>query len=739
MRKRTVREMINEATTAAGMGGVEGFGWIGPLQGSNKTALYRRSLWPSGKDNKNTDGKGGSVVKTPPQGYVNEGQILEWFGETQKHKSPSYDGGKIVKIDSSCMSFPYCSQGAVDKPVKLIGETKESNCEAAWNYITEMSKHAGTTPEELAKKIREKYESSGEYLVSDGEIVDESEISILSESQLSEIDMGGFRLVKQPDGRYYPHFPKQSQMELSNSKPLNENVEQNGVQKVLDILQTKKSQIGTASSQIDELINMVNSPDVNMDPQEIESLSSMISDLSIDEMIIEPSKLDPIKSILISNGSANASVNDYETNQKDQYASQNMDDVESGVVSELGEQKAVGMKNEKGELKASVSISEMKTLMNALHGTKKDSFNECLMNEGYLSEACNDITEITSDDYLVSEMFKSLMANEACGDKMREMYLAHQNGNGQLREANDPCWDSYKQVGMKEKNGKEVPNCVPEKNVNEKQSSLKEGIHDMDITSTPVGQSTDTNRDDRYYRASISKSLLLKLGKEGSLNDVLTQFGFENYITDDPNTTVDNLNNDYIDGKIDITELTRFIFNKLYGTVLSEQHDLPMIDANIPKENAKNAEKENGEHLKDADNSQETQEEKVDNLRNQKLEDQPVVEKIKDIKKGASPADVDLDQPNPAWEERVELEMTTGDSRERDEKELGPKANVGHGKVFGDGEDVSGEREVEKLDNRAAIRNLNRMSGKPLYEQIEKMKNLFSVDKGHKSRHGRIR
>ena len=26
---------------------------------------------------------------------------------------------------------------------------------------------------------------------------------------------------------------------------------------------------------------------------------------------------------------------------------------------------------------------------------------------------------------------------------------------------NSPCWDGYKQVGMKMKNGKEVPNCVP--------------------------------------------------------------------------------------------------------------------------------------------------------------------------------------------------------------------------------------------------------------------------------------
>lgn len=27
----------------------------------------------------------------------------------------------------------------------------------------------------------------------------------------------------------------------------------------------------------------------------------------------------------------------------------------------------------------------------------------------------------------------------------------------------DPCWKGYEQIGMKEKNGKQVPNCVPKK------------------------------------------------------------------------------------------------------------------------------------------------------------------------------------------------------------------------------------------------------------------------------------
>ena len=41
------------------------------------------------------------------------------------------------------------------------------------------------------------------------------------------------------------------------------------------------------------------------------------------------------------------------------------------------------------------------------------------------------------------------------GKKKKEMKEAKNGGD------NDPCWDSHKQVGMKKKGGKMVPNCVP--------------------------------------------------------------------------------------------------------------------------------------------------------------------------------------------------------------------------------------------------------------------------------------
>tara|TARA_R110002110_G_scaffold53401_3_gene154285 strand:- start:20 stop:412 length:393 start_codon:yes stop_codon:yes gene_type:complete len=37
-----------------------------------------------------------------------------------------------------------------------------------------------------------------------------------------------------------------------------------------------------------------------------------------------------------------------------------------------------------------------------------------------------------------------------------------------IAEEADPCWDDYEMVGMKEKDGKEVPNCVPKIDEEEK-------------------------------------------------------------------------------------------------------------------------------------------------------------------------------------------------------------------------------------------------------------------------------
>ena len=55
----------------------------------------------------------------------------------------------------------------------------------------------------------------------------------------------------------------------------------------------------------------------------------------------------------------------------------------------------------------------------------------------------------------------------------RDKAIKKAMGKKQMKEAknggdNDPCWDSHKQVGMKKKGGKMVPNCVPKESFNVK-------------------------------------------------------------------------------------------------------------------------------------------------------------------------------------------------------------------------------------------------------------------------------
>jgi len=78
---------------------------------------------------------------------------------------------------------------------------------------------------------------------------------------------------------------------------------------------------------------------------------------------------------------------------------------------------------------------------------------------------------------------------------MSEKYTSLEHAIRNIVERkNDPCWDGYKQEGMKKKNGKNVPNCVPEETDNMTQAilegghTLEENIEQLDEFS--LGSST---------------------------------------------------------------------------------------------------------------------------------------------------------------------------------------------------------------------------------------------------------
>ena len=60
---------------------------------------------------------------------------------------------------------------------------------------------------------------------------------------------------------------------------------------------------------------------------------------------------------------------------------------------------------------------------------------------------------------------------DRCVEKVKEEDKKDSKKDKDFKEAakkkkKDPCWKDYEQVGMKNKNGKEVPNCVPKKKSN---------------------------------------------------------------------------------------------------------------------------------------------------------------------------------------------------------------------------------------------------------------------------------
>ena len=104
--------------------------------------------------------------------------------------------------------------------------------------------------------------------------------------------------------------------------------------------------------------------------------------------------------------------------------------------------------------------------------------------KGRIQQARKQLTELASmaesDDLIVWEkitqlakggMFMGLEQNleqirhgiEQLAAKRKQGGVASRGIDKNIGEDNDPCWKNYKQIGMKKKGGKSVPNCVPKK------------------------------------------------------------------------------------------------------------------------------------------------------------------------------------------------------------------------------------------------------------------------------------
>jgi len=153
---KTKEQVLEDAGAAGGFAGGTTISSVGgaievPLMGISKRKFNKR-LVP------------GNKMVTAPQGTFEEETILkkdikEWFSrqKTPVAKTPAYDGGKFVEVKPKCQTFPYCNQGAVDNPIKLIGESKDEMCPNCYEYVCEIAKMTNKTPNYIVKTIRGGY------------------------------------------------------------------------------------------------------------------------------------------------------------------------------------------------------------------------------------------------------------------------------------------------------------------------------------------------------------------------------------------------------------------------------------------------------------------------------------------------------------------------------------------------------------------------------------------------------
>ena len=92
----------------------------------------------------------------------------------------------------------------------------------------------------------------------------------------------------------------------------------------------------------------------------------------------------------------------------------------------------------------------------------------------------------------------------------------HEYGQNEARIAEDsPCWKGYKQVGMKNKGGRQVPNCVPNESVIKEDSEsrrLEMLIKNLEETNKLLVQQLRDNKSlSSNKKENIKKSIALNL------------------------------------------------------------------------------------------------------------------------------------------------------------------------------------------------------------------------------------
>tara|TARA_R100000008_G_C3481883_1_gene114270 strand:- start:159 stop:584 length:426 start_codon:yes stop_codon:yes gene_type:complete len=89
------------------------------------------------------------------------------------------------------------------------------------------------------------------------------------------------------------------------------------------------------------------------------------------------------------------------------------------------------------------------------------------------------------------------------------MKLIIENWRKYIAEDENPCWDGYEQIGMKEKDGKKVPNCVPIQQENENielYEDYEEDLTEAGKCTGPTKKASSTSKGKKWMKCVKSDS-----------------------------------------------------------------------------------------------------------------------------------------------------------------------------------------------------------------------------------------
>jgi hypothetical protein len=86
-------------------------------------------------------------------------------------------------------------------------------------------------------------------------------------------------------------------------------------------------------------------------------------------------------------------------------------------------------------------------------------------------------------------------------------FIMNEKEGGQQGELNESCWDGYKQVGGKMKNGKMVPNCVPKnKSIKESSSPAQQAAIAINMKKKGQTPKSEMSEKEMYEAMEIDES-----------------------------------------------------------------------------------------------------------------------------------------------------------------------------------------------------------------------------------------